>query len=106
MSSAAEASAAMKLSEADVALPCPISSDHVGLARWSFQYVRQRPTMTSLEGVAVSVVDSYDHQKYKEKMKEKKLGQPDEDGWITVTRKRRSVYSQVSCRCLVECVDS
>jgi hypothetical protein len=53
--------------------------------------------MTSLEGDAVGVVNSYDRRQHKERMMEKRRGQqPDEDGWITVTRKRKSTHSHVS----------
>ena len=101
MSSVDEACAALKLCEAGSALPCPLSSTNLGLKKWSLHYAKQRKTMTSLEGDAVGVVNSYDRRQYKERLKEKKGGQPDEDGWITVTRKRKSTHSQVSCRPLM-----
>ncbi len=98
MSSVDEAGAALKLCEAETALPCPLSSTDFSLKKWSLHYAKQRITMTSLEGDAVGVINSYDQQQYKEKMREKRHGQPDEDGWITVTRKRKSTHSQVSYR--------
>ena len=95
MSSVDEASSALDLCEADTALPCPLSSSNLGLEKWSLGYAKQRKTMTSLEGDAVGVVNSYDRRQFKERLKEKRRGQqPDEDGWITVTRKRKSAHSQ------------
>ena len=96
MSSVDEACAALKLCEADSALPCSLNPTDTGLKKWSFSYARERQSVTSLEGDAVGVVSSYDRQQYKERMREKRHGQPDEDGWITVTRKRKSTQSQVS----------
>ena len=96
MSSLDEASAALRLCEADTALSCPLSPTDLGLAKWASGYVKERKTMTSLEGDAVGVVNLYDRRQYKERMMEKRRGQPDEDGWITVTRKRKSTHSQVS----------
>ena len=96
MSSVVEASAALRLCEADTALPCSLCSTDLGLNKWTHRYAKQRRTMTSLEGDAVGVVNSYDRRQNKERMMEKRRGQPDEDGWITVTRKRKSTHSMVS----------
>ena len=87
MPSVSEATAALKLCVSGTALPCCLSD--IGLRSWSGQYTGARPTVTTLESVATGVVTSYDHQ-HQEKFKERKAGQPDEEGWITVTRKRRS----------------
>ena len=96
MASVDEACAALRLCEADTALPCPLCSTNLGLEKWSLGYAKQRKTVTSLEGDAVGVVNSYDRRQFKERMREKRHGQPDKDGWITVTRKRKSTHSQAS----------
>ena len=94
MSSANEAKAALQMCEADTVLPCQLSN--VGLKRWALKYARERCSVATLERRAVGVVSSYDLQQDVERQKKRRAGEPDEEGWITVTRKRRANQTQVS----------
>lgn len=87
MSSASEASAALELCDTDTALQCRLTS--IGLKRWTALYAKERPTVSALEGMAVGVVSSYDLCWNEERLKERNVGEPDEEGWVTVTRKRK-----------------
>ena len=95
MSSASEAKAGLKLCEVDSALPCQLDQTSVGLKKWTQEYIVARPNVSTLERDAVGVVSDYDLRQNLERLKTRKAGEPDEEGWITVTRKRRSNQLQV-----------
>ena len=86
MSSESEARAALQLCDVDTALQCRLTS--IGLKRWTTHYSKERPSVSALEGMAVDVISSYDLCR-NEKLKKRRFGEPDEEGWITVTRKRK-----------------
>lgn len=90
MSSESEASAALHLCDVDRPLQCRLTD--IGLKRWTTQYAKERPSVSALEDMAMGVVSSYDLCQNK-KLKEQKVGEPDEEGWITVTRKRKFNHS-------------
>ena len=93
MSSTSEARAALQMCEADTVLPCQLSC--VGLKKWCLGYARERCSVSSLERRAVGVVSSYDLRQDMERDKKRRAGEPDEEGWVTVTRKRRGTQTEV-----------
>ena len=76
---------ALRLCHAPIPISCSVSS--IGLRKWSREYLLQRPTLASLEEGAEEGVALYDRQQEEAGKVRLKVGQPDEDGWITVTRK-------------------
>ena len=96
MSSEAEASAALKLCEAESPLPCVLNEDSVGLKKWTSQYALPRQTSAMLKRRVADAVSAYDIQQREEEARVKRESEPDEEGWIKVTRKRKSTQAQVS----------
>lgn len=58
-----------------------------GVHKWSHDYMCGRPTVTSLERLAEVGVALYDEQREEATRIQERAGQPDEEGWVTVTRK-------------------
>ena len=94
MSSVDEASAALEMCKGDSPLPCILAGSNVGLAKWTSQYCEARQPLSVLKRVTADIVNAYDIEEREEKEKRKRAREPDEEGWITVTRKRRSTMTQ------------
>lgn len=82
-----EVDAALRLCHAPVSISCLVSSDSVGVSKWVWQYLRGRPSADSLEKEAEAGVALYDRQQEEALEARLKAGLPDDEGWITVTRK-------------------
>ena len=80
---------ALKLSSNSEVIPCPLSQ--VGLSKWMSQYMEERPKLSLLEDMAEVGVSCYDRQQEKVKLSRKRANVPDEDGWITVTKKNPKI---------------
>ena len=92
-----EVDAALRLCHAPTPIPCPTTSP-VGLRKWAREYLLARPSVGALEKVAEEGVALYDKQREEAEKIRVKAGQPDEEGWITVTRKTpRAVVSLLTC---------
>ncbi len=77
---------ALKLCHNSDPIPCTLS--HCGLSRWTTEYMQDRLRVGLLEEMAEVGVACYDKQHEEAELaRKKKAGVPDEDGWITVTRK-------------------
>lgn len=50
--------------------------------------------MSVLEGMAAAVLSSYDLRQNEERSKERRAGEPDEEGWVTVRGKRKASQPQ------------
>ncbi|CAL8103234.1 unnamed protein product [Orchesella dallaii] len=57
-----------------------------GLKNWIQQYNQKIVRTTELENSVRKFMESFDKQELKRKEMEKNGGEPDEDGWVTVTR--------------------
>ena len=80
-----DADSALQLCHAPTPIDCPVGP--LGLQKWTTEYQMGRPTRASLEKGAEVGVALYDRQQEEAKRLKVKAGMPDEDGWITVTRK-------------------
>ena len=58
-----------------------------GLAKWCSDYMKQRTTLTSIEAKVSEFMADYDKRKEATEKHRQGLQEPDEDGWIMVTRK-------------------
>lgn len=77
---------ALKLSSSKEAVTCSLS--RVGLLRWTAEYMEERVEARLLEEVAEVGMACYDRQQEEAELARlKKANVPDEDGWITVSRK-------------------
>ena len=76
---------AISLCQSKTAVSCPITN--VGLHAWQNEYELQRPSIAILEAKAEKEVEKYDLWTNKEKRRKKLVSEPDEEGWVTVTKK-------------------
>lgn len=81
-----EVDAALRLCRAPTPIPCPTTFP-VGLCKWAQEYLLARPSVGVLEKAAEEGVALYDKQREEVEKRRVKARQPDEEGWITVTRK-------------------
>ena len=94
---------ALKLCRSSDAIQCPLS--RVGLSKWTHDYMEMRPKISLLEEMAEVGVACYDRQQEEAEMaRKKKTGVPDEDGWITVTRKTPRLNVRSTYIWLLSCV--
>ena len=77
-------------------LSCAINS--TGLSLWCREYMKAHPCESTLESTAQEGVVSYDMWAEEEKKRKKRLSEPDEEGWITVTKKTPTDPKQNSKR--------
>lgn len=89
MSSDNELSCALRLCSGQP-VPCPTRKS-LGLAAWCKDYQHDRLSIETLESSVAMAMDKYDVRVEADKMEKKRAAQPDEDGWITVSNKRRKV---------------
>ena len=95
-SRSSEVNAALRLCEAGSAPPIKCDVALVGLRKWAHEYQSSRPDVASLERWAEVGVALYDRQQEEASRVREKAGQPDEEGWVTVTRKTpRIVVSEL-----------
>ena len=66
-------------------LSCAINN--TGLSLWCREYMKAHPCESTLESTAQEGVVSYDMWAEEERKRKKRLSEPDEEGWITVTKK-------------------
>lgn len=86
---------ALKLCHSSDPIPCALS--RCGLAKWSSEYMQDRLRVGLLEEMAEVGVACYDKQREEAELaRKKKAGVPDEDGWITVTRKTPRISVSMS----------
>ena len=102
MSSKSEVTSALKLCSSSVPIPC-MTCD-TGIGRWCKQYQDSRPNIEHLEASVAKVMAEYDKRVEDSKQERERASQPDEEGWITVTRKshKRKVIFQIICVHVVE----
>lgn len=89
-SRSSEVTAALCLCSTDhSSLSTPISCTvpATGVQKWAREYLLSRPTAASLEKAAEVGVALYDRQQEEAAQARERAGQPDEEGWVTVTRK-------------------
>jgi len=86
-SSSEEVAAALNLCSASEPIPCTVQR-LVGLAKWCAEYALVRTNLKSLQAEVEAQLRTYDSQKEEEGAKRKRAREPDEEGWITVTRRR------------------
>ena len=79
------ADSALKLGHKKTALLCKVGP--TGLTKWCADYVKCRTTLTSLEAQVTGFMADYDKRKEENEKHKQGLQEPDEDGWITITRK-------------------
>lgn len=92
--SESDVDSALRLCHTPVPISCVVPA--VGLRKWSREYLLRRRARTLLERDAEVGVALYDHQREEAEKVRAKAGKPDEEGWITITRKtRRIVVSHV-----------
>ena len=80
-------------------IACSVEDIAVGLGRWCARYKSERPSRQLLETAVEEGVREYDRLKEDKKEVQEKLAQPDEEGWITVSRsnrKRRQVSAALT----------
>ena len=58
-----------------------------GLRKWTREYQERYPVQHLLEKAATSGVSAYDEWVESERKRKKHLSEPDEEGWVTVTKK-------------------
>jgi len=80
-----DADAALHLCHAQTSISCITPT--VGLRKWSSDYMKGRPNVQLLEKAAEVGVALYDQQQEEAAQEQERAGQPDEEGWIKVTRK-------------------
>lgn len=81
-----EVTSALKLSSSTSPLPC--NTAPVGLMKWCIDYQRQYLDTAALEAAVEQKMATYDMEKEADKAQSRKgFSRPDEEGWITVTRK-------------------
>ena len=68
-------------------VPLSCSLERVGLKKWCVDYRERYPSESILEKEAREGVNAYDEWLEKEMKRKKRLSEPDEEGWITVTAK-------------------
>ena len=76
---------ALKLCASGVPIPC--TTRDTGLRRWCKQYEDSRPNVEYLESSVAKVMAEYDKRVEDSKKEREKASQPDEEGWVTVTKK-------------------
>ena len=96
-STESEAMSALNLCLTSEPIPCHTSC--VGLSKWSREYMLGHPSVTSLEAAVEEGVALYDRRREEAIQKQKKAGEPDEDGWITVTRKTPKIIVSSRTHC-------
>ena len=78
--------------------PISCSLSLIGVSKWTRDYLADRPSISSLEEMAEVGVACYDKQQIEAELaKKRKAGLPDEDGWITVTRKTPRYNVSADC---------
>lgn len=80
-----EVTRALSLCSGGVPLSCCI--ERVGLSKWCMEYQERYPLESTLEREAKEGVAAYDEWVEREAKRKKRLSEPDEEGWITVTNK-------------------
>jgi len=80
---------ALKLCGSSEVIPCSLS--RVGLTKWMWEYMEERPKLCLLEDMAEVGVACYDRQQEKTKLARTRGNVPDEEGWITITKKNPKI---------------
>ena len=79
------ADSALKLGYKKTGLLCKVGP--TGLTKWCADYAKCHTALTSLEAQATDFMAGYDKRKEEIEKHKQRLQKPDEDGWITITRK-------------------
>lgn len=87
-SSADEVDGALKMCNVKEPVVCACNQGSCGLQKWCEEYAKERRSLSSLEALVEQVVKRYELKKKEDKDERTKTGEPDEEGWVTVTRKR------------------
>ena len=90
-SSSEEVGGALNLCSASEPVPCPVHRS-VGLTKWCAEYASVRTSVEVLEARVEALVKEYDSHKEEERVERKRAGEPDEEGWITVARRRPKIH--------------
>ncbi len=95
----------LKMCKSNMTLSCPIKN--TGLSALYNDYKRQRPPIRILRARAEKQVEKYDTLKDEERKRKRLLSEPDEEGWITVTKKNAVdtemyVYNIEITQCLMD----
>ena len=87
LSSSEEVTSALNLCSANEPIPCNVHG-LVSLSKWCVEYAAVRTNLKNLEAGVEAQIQAYDSRKEEEGAKRKQAGEPDKEGWITVTRRR------------------
>jgi len=90
--SSESASAGIQLGSRKKSVLCKVKS--TGLAKWCLKYADDRKTVKSIESTVADFMAEYDSRKLEDNKVKKGLQEPDDDGWITVTRKNPKPVAQ------------
>jgi len=83
---------ALKLGGRKKSILCKLG--FTGLAKWCSNYVDDRKTVKSIESTVSNFMADYDSRKLEDDTVKKGLQEPDDDGWVTVTRKNPKPVAQ------------
>ena len=88
-SSEDEVECALKMCEVSEPVACACMEGSCGVQKWCAEYVLERRSLSSLESLVEQAVKRYELNKQVAKDNRAKTGEPDDEGWVTVTRKRK-----------------
>ncbi|XP_065916650.1 ribosomal RNA-processing protein 7 homolog A-like [Dysidea avara] len=86
------ASEALQLGGRKKSVLCKVG--HTGLAKWCSNYAENRKAVKLIESTAADFMADYDTRKLEDEQMKKELQEPDDDGWITVTKKNPKLATQ------------
>ena len=75
----------LRMCKSNMTVSCPIKN--TGVSVLYREYKRQRPSVRVLRAKAEKQVEKYDTTIEEDKKQKRLLSEPDEEGWITVTKK-------------------
>lgn len=87
-SSADEVDGALKMCAVTEPVICTCARGSCGFQKWCADYARDRTSVSGLEALVEQTVMRYELKKREDKDERRKTGEPDDEGWVTVTRKR------------------
>ena len=85
---AEEVDCALKMCGVSEAIVCTCTDGSCGTQKWCAEYLKERRSLSTLEALVEQTVMRYELNKQGAKDERTKTGEPDEEGWVTVTRKR------------------
>lgn len=89
---AESASEALQLGGRKKSILCKVKS--TGLAKWCSDYAEERKPVKLIESTVAEFMADYDTRKLEDEETKKGLQEPDDDGWVTVTRKNPKPIAQ------------